>query len=184
MTAKTKKHINLLPKEDFDKTTLGRILKWSLSTFRYIVILVELIVVGGFLSRFYFDVRINDLNDAIKQQSAIIAARRDFENEFREKQLKVSVLSAIDQTSTSLVAVTDAIASYIPLDTRIENISLESGNVVLRVSSARETSIYDLINLMSGDTLFDTVTLGNVEQKADSPFLFFTIHANVNTTNG
>lgn len=76
---KKTKAINLLPQEAFAKTTLGRTLTWLLSTFRIIVISVEMVVVVAFLSRFWLDARITDLNDELKQKQAVITSLATFE---------------------------------------------------------------------------------------------------------
>jgi len=55
MAAKKEKPINLLPKDSFAETTLGRVITWFLGTFRIMVIAVELVVVAAFLSRFWLD---------------------------------------------------------------------------------------------------------------------------------
>ena len=93
---KTKKSqpINLLPKEEFAASTFGRIIKWLLSTFRVIVIVVEVVVMSAFLSRFWLDARSTDLNDQIKQRQSIIASFSSFEQSFRATQAKLAVFAA------------------------------------------------------------------------------------------
>lgn len=176
---KEKKHINLLPREDFDRTTLGRILKWSLTTFRYIVIFVELIVVAGFLSRFYFDVRISDLNDEIKQQVAVINNRRDDEMEFRRAQLKLSVLSSISDDSNSMQPIIEKIASYMPQDTKLESLSKEDDQITIIASTLTDSSMNNLVSLLILDDAFTNVVLNNVEQDEDAILFQFRITANI-----
>ena len=83
MAARKKRQINLLPQEEFAASTLGRVLNWLLTTFRYIVIVTEIVVMTAFLSRFWLDAKSTDLNELIKQKQAVIAASADFEKEFR-----------------------------------------------------------------------------------------------------
>jgi len=84
--------INLLAQEEFATSVLGRILSWALSTFRVIVIAVEMIVVVAFLSRFWLDARITDLNDELKQKQAIVASQATFEKRFRSAQSRLEIL--------------------------------------------------------------------------------------------
>ena len=65
MPAKKEPEINLLPQEEFEGSVIGRILKWGLSTFRIIVIIVEMVVMAAFLSRFWLDAKNSDLNEDI-----------------------------------------------------------------------------------------------------------------------
>ena len=85
MAARKKQaQVNLLPQEEFAGTTFGRTLRWAMSSFRIIVIATEMIVMLTFLSRFWLDARNADLNDLIKQKSAVLSASADFEKEFKE----------------------------------------------------------------------------------------------------
>ncbi len=59
---KNQQLINLLPQEEFAVSTLGRILAWLMSTFRYIVIAVEMVVMLAFLSRFWLEWNTHDVD--------------------------------------------------------------------------------------------------------------------------
>ncbi len=87
--AARKSTIELLPQENWEKGTFGRLLKWALTVGRYIVIITELIVILAFLSRFKFDRDLTDLNEKVKQQQAIVQSSAQFEQKFRflQKQL-------------------------------------------------------------------------------------------------
>jgi len=80
------KSINLLPQEEFEASTIGRVLKWATGTFRIIVIITEMVVMAAFLSRFWLDAQNSDLTDSIKIRSAQISAQGDLEKRFREIQ--------------------------------------------------------------------------------------------------
>lgn len=178
------KLINLLPSEDFDKTTLGRVLKWALTTFRYIVIFVELIVVGGFLSRFYFDVQIGNLNDEIKQQSAVIAAKHPtLEEPFRKIQLKLSILSSIGDESNSVLPMIDALAENIPYDSRILRISKDSQKVTIQMASVSEGSALFFLDSLSRNQAFSNLEIIRVESEIGSPFINYTLEGDLNYTN-
>ena len=86
---KGSKLINLLPQEEFANSTIGRVFTWAMSTFRIIVIGMEMVVMVAFLSRFWLDAINVDLNDIIKQRSAVIAAQSYFEKAFRDLQTRV-----------------------------------------------------------------------------------------------
>ena len=71
-----KKNINLLPKEEFDASVVGRLLRWAMGTFRIIVIITEMIVMAAFLSRFWLDAQNSDLNDEIRFASSQIDSQK------------------------------------------------------------------------------------------------------------
>src|SRR3990167_6286628 len=121
--------VNLLPKEDFDRTTLGRILKWALTSFRYIVIVVEFVVIIGFLSRFWLDVQISDLDEEIQQKSALISARSSFEKEFRKVQKKLSLISLITDDSNLVSPILETVVKNLPADTQLTTFSKEKSKI-------------------------------------------------------
>ncbi|KKR69678.1 MAG: hypothetical protein UU12_C0039G0005 [Candidatus Woesebacteria bacterium GW2011_GWA2_40_7b] len=98
------KTINLLPQEEFDVSTLGRILKWAMGTFRIIVIVTEMIVMTAFLSRFWLDAQNSDLNDAIAIKTAQISAQSDFEKQFRILQHKLSIFKTLTDSPQASIA--------------------------------------------------------------------------------
>ena len=66
MPAKTV-DVNLLEKDDFSESPIGRIVTWAITYGRYIMILTEIVVLLAFISRFSLDRKLTDLNEAIGQ---------------------------------------------------------------------------------------------------------------------
>lgn len=168
-----KNHINLLPKEDFEHTTLGRIMKWALTTFRFIVIVVEFIVIAGFLFRFWLDVRISDLDDEIKQRTALISSKSSFEQAFRKTQQKTEIykyLTAPDKLSLSAFT---SIINNLPPEAQLITLSREGSVVSLTGATVNEASIATFIaNLKNTDSI-KSVDLSEITSKDSSPLVEF-----------
>lgn len=162
MSARRKRgQINLLPQEEFKATTPGRILTWLMSTFRYIVIVTEMIVMGAFMSRFWLDAQSNDLNDTLAQKTAIIQSTSDFENDFKTTQSQLKVISELRGTPAN--SVLSKIASHLPKDVVLTSYSLTGNNVKAQGVSSSERSIAQFIaNLESNEDLSD-VSLTQVD---------------------
>lgn len=175
---KQKSNINLLPQEAFASSTTGRVLAWILSTFRILVIATEIVVMLAFLSRFYLDTRISDLNDEIQQRRGIIASYAATEKEFRSFQAKVDIYAeAIDKTPLAPI-VKDMIA-YLPADVSVESINYEDNQIRLELNTISERSISQyLANLTQMDNLNNT-HLDQINQKPESNELNFTIVSEV-----
>lgn len=153
MSARKKRgQINLLPQEEFKASTPGRILAWLMSTFRYIVIITEMVVMGAFLSRFWLDAESNDLNDVITQKTAIIESSSEFENDFKTAQSQLKIVSELtggDANSALL-----AISSHLPQDVVLTAYSLTGNSVKAQGISSSERSIAQFIaNLQSNENL-------------------------------
>src|SRR3989344_780469 len=93
--------INLIPQDEFESSTFGRVLKWALSTFRIMVIVTELLVMSAFLSRFWLDARNSDLNEEIEIKKAQIGAYQDVEDSFRKYQAKLVLAKSLYSTGAT-----------------------------------------------------------------------------------
>src|SRR5688500_5727921 len=95
---KNKTAINLLSREGFEYTQLGKTLAWLLSAGRTIVIVTELVVITAFLSRFWLDKTLTDLSQANNSKKAQIEASQAFEQEFKNAQIRIASAKKIDET--------------------------------------------------------------------------------------
>lgn len=75
--------VNLLPKDSFEASFVGKFLRWSLTAGRVMVVLTEFVVILAFGSRFWFDKELNDLREVIDQKSMIVASYAETEAEMR-----------------------------------------------------------------------------------------------------
>lgn len=151
-----------MPQEEFAASTAGRILSWLLSTFRIIVILTELVVMGAFLSRFWLDAKSNDLNEIIYQKQAVIAATKDFEEEFRSIQKKLKAFADITVKKTSATNYLEVITSYLPPDITLTSLQLTQESIQLRGISASEVAISQLISNLEENPEFTNILLMGV----------------------
>ena len=94
MAAPGVSRINLLPKDSFEFSSLGKILKWTTSVGRVLVVMTEFVVILAFASRFYFDKKLNDLNDQIEGKLAVVQGFAAVETQMREVLQKQSVVAA------------------------------------------------------------------------------------------
>ena len=125
------KPINLLPQEEFNASTTGRVLKWATSTFRVLVIATEVVVMGAFLSRFWLDAQNSNLNNTIKVKSAQISAQSETENTFRSIQTKLNVINQIKEnqkTSEYLNKITESV----PPDVTLSRVTLSDASIQIQ----------------------------------------------------
>ncbi len=172
------KEVNLLPQGEFEKSTAGRILKWILTTFRGLVIIVELIVIAGFLARFYLDVRHTDLNDEIEEKEEIIKSQSQFESEFRLTQERLNIFKEASSEKNNFLPLLEGITQSLPGDTKLKSITKKSGLVELTGASLSETSIEQfIVNLQSKFQTKD-IAVTSIESKSTSPFTTFILQIN------
>lgn len=176
MPAKKEKEVNLLPQEEFEASTLGRILKWALSTFRIMVILTEMIVMLAFLSRFWLDARSTDLNQLIIQKEAVIAAEQDFEKEFKNTQKRLRIFANLTSIDVPFAETLKTITSYLPADSFLTSTSFNGDSYQVRGITINEISIAQFIANLKSSQKFKEVSLNGVTSSEETGSgLIFTI---------
>lgn len=174
MAAQKKRQINLLPEEEFEASTFGRVLKWLLSTFRILVIATEMIVMAAFLSRFWLDSRRSDLDDQIKTKEAVLAATSDFEKQFRltQKQLKIFSSLSSQQAATDIV---NTVTQYQPTNIILSSITLSSSTIQIKGVAPTEFDVSQFITNLSSEKSFSSVSLTQVQTQSESSLLEFSL---------
>lgn len=182
MAKKKKEVINLLPQEEFAASTVGRILTWLLSTFRMIVIATEMVVMAAFLSRFWLDARNTDLNDLIKQKSAVISSYKDIENTFRATQSRLSIFKALSSATTDN-SLFGLMAQSTPLDVILTSTSITNNEVKIAGIGASEQSVSQFIVNLSAQNTFSKVSLNQLSSDKTGNGLVFSITATLGGQN-
>ncbi len=160
--AARKQEIELIPKEDWEKTPLGRFLKWALTVGRYIVIITELIVILAFLSRFKLDRDLTDLYEEIKQKQAIVEAASDLENDFRFLQKRLSTIQDLEKKQLEAARVMEELASLTPLDVSFSDFSSTSDEVNFSAVALTEAGLATLLNNLKSSDRFENLNLTQV----------------------
>ena len=178
MAARKKPLINLLPQEEFETSTSGRLLKWLLATFRYIVIVTELIVMVAFISRFWLDAKNNDLDDLLKQKRAVVEASARFEKDFRQTQTKLKVFSGMTTKAVETDKVLGIASSYLPPEIYLTSFSLTGKDIRIRGVAPSERSVAVFIANLNSTDVFDDISLFQADSLGEGGSLLnFTLRA-------
>lgn len=181
MAARKKdKLINFIPSDKFASTMVGRLLSWLLSTFRIIVIVIEMIVMLAFLSRFWLDAKNSDLNDEIRQKQAQIAASKEIEEEFNTVKKRLAIFAGLAQDQSQNSEIIRKITYQIPPEIVLNNIGFITDSIAISGSSPSEQSIAQLIINLNSEEIFDKVNLMQLGiNKDDENLLDFAINITV-----
>lgn len=162
------KLVNLLPQEEFEASVTGRVLKWAMGTFRIIVIVTEMIVMGAFLSRFWLDSQNSDLTDSINVRSAEISAQSDFENQFRQLQAKLSIFKQLTATGTSKDKL-DSITSKVPQDVILSSLSVGENSAQVKGIAASELGVLQFMTNLKSESSLKSTDLASISSPEDNP---------------
>jgi len=176
---KKNKEINLLPQEQFAASTTGRVLAWVLSTFRMIVILTEMIVIIAFLSRFWLDIKSNDLTDEVDNEREIVESYSDFEAVFRNTQKRLGVFAQFTTSPLHSDTIKNYITPYLPSDILLKSISISRGEIDIQGSSFTEQSIAQFISNLDSTSKLTEINLTQISSKQESPFIDFSISSKI-----
>lgn len=177
MPAKT---INLLTRQDFDRSSFGRILRWSLTYGRYIIVSTEIIVLMAFILRFSLDRKITDLNEEIDQKSEIVKANLGFEQRFRNLQKRVDQISTLFTNQDKLIQVLSHLEQITPIGIRYTSFTF-STNAIDIAGTANTSSSLSLfiVNLKSSPRLTNIDITGLTKKGAGSTEITFKVNAQI-----
>lgn len=169
--ATLKNQINLLPEEELQKTTSGKIILWVLTTFRTIVIVTELIVMSAFLSRFWLDAQNAELTDEIEINKNIILDFSKLEHDFKTTQKKLSYYKTLSGEGRVADESLRASISSLPDDLFLSSLSFGKETVEISGSSPNEKSIQQFIVNLNSKKFFNNVSLVDMRTDQFSPDL-------------
>jgi len=132
--------INLVPKDPFFSTVIGKILKWSLSAGRYIVIFTLLVVIMSFISRFTLDRKVTDLNSSINQKKNIILSYGDISENFRTIQEKISQYKQTEQ-ETNIVDTFANMSKIMPEGIILQEFAIRPTSVMISGKTLSQSSL-------------------------------------------
>lgn len=158
--------INLLPKDSFLESVVGRSLKWALSAGRYIVIFTELVVIISFITRFSLDRQLTDINSDIAQKELVIQSYGELEANFRVAQDKIAKIKNLDQESN----ITEAfpyISEITPEGIRLSKLLITPNRISAEGSTFSQTAFNMFVSNLELSPHFLNVSIDKVESQED-----------------
>lgn len=174
-----KKQVNLLPKDNFENSTMGKFVQWATGIGRWIVVFTDLIVIGSFLSRFYFDTKIADLYDKIKQSQAIIEATSDFEQSFRVLQKRLALIKSLTSIPFEGEPKIAFINEILPGDVILTTLSLAEDKITLSGNSLSTAGIANFLSYLVASPRIKNINISQlgIEEKNQQETIYFSLSA-------
>lgn len=169
--------INLVPTDRFASSTIGRFLMWLLSTFRIIVIIIEMLVMLAFFSRFWLDAKNSDLSDEMKQKKARILASQGVEKELIETQERLKIFSSLALPQLIPSETIKKIAPLIPPEVFLNDITLNGKVLSVTGKAISELDIMQTMVNLENEKSFKNINLNRITIDQDAGnILVFTIN--------
>lgn len=137
----------------------------------------------AFLSRFFLDTKNADLDDEIRQKSALISASLPFEHRFKQVQKHLNIISTFESNKTLTSKTITDIARSVPSDVLLDSIRISEDGVDVSGYAQSEYSIQQLIVNLDTNTELTNITLSKIETEFNKPGqLKFTLISATNKT--
>lgn len=171
--------VNLLPKDPFLSSPVGKLLQWALSVGRYLVVFTELVVIISFASRFTIDRQITDLNLALLQKETVVDSYGDLENNVRDLQTKIENYRQVSQLD-NVTDIFPVLTAVTPPDIILNDLQMRPGRVMLSGTTLSNVSLGILINNLQVSGRFTDISVERIGTAKDTNSgLGFKIEANV-----
>lgn len=168
-------HINLLPKDPFFETLIGKIMVWAIHVGRYIIVFTEIIVIMSFASRFKLDRDLTDLTARITQKQAIIQSFGDVEERTRSLQRKIGFADALLKENEAVIYL-DHVIRIVPSDVQLTQLSVRPEDVTIAATTKTSNGIALFLNALQSDPLFPSVSVDRITSgDSKDPSITFTV---------
>jgi len=168
-----KKELSLLPDEANQNTPLARLIQWSTTVGRYIIVFTELIVISAFLSRFWLDRKNSDLSEVVRQQKAILNSTADFEDEFSLLQSRLKFIDTSFKNQSDYPSLIKSLVNTVPNDIFFQSFNLGQDEAnpskltsAVSLYTYQEDSVVSFITNLTLNPDIDSVDVRRIEKKA------------------
>lgn len=175
-------HLDLLKPQSNPEKVFTRLIRWLLSTGRFIFIIVEALVLIAFIARFKLDADLAARKEAIEYQIPYIESLKTYEVLIRETQLKLVTISSFRTNYADYAQILKKIAAQTPISVKIISLNMNKNvsNINIELTATSQNN-FDASNLAQGlklDPLFSEISITGVA--FDKGTLNFSIKAQAN----
>jgi Tfp pilus assembly protein PilN len=173
------REINLVPKEGLESTTSGRFLLWILSTFRIILIITELVVIGAFISRFWLDAKNTDLTEEMRDKKSVIASLSEFEKDFKATQERLAIFDSYKANRGVIASNIKTFTSYKPTGVHFKSINAGLKTITGDAISANEMDIQQYLTNLKASGKFEGIKISHINLLNNNTFFDFSLTVNI-----
>lgn len=179
--------VNLLIHKGDQPPLTTRLIKWLLSSGRFIVVIVELVTIGAFVMRYKLDAELIDLKEQIKSTVPYVQSLQADEIAIRQTQFQLTTIRRTKIDNPDFGQVVTRLAQITPSSIRLTNISLNrspgtpvTGLTLSGITPSNiELSVF--MQALQKDPSLTDVTLTNISFEGQ---IVFTITGNLAAKGG
>lgn len=175
-------NINLLIHRGEEEKLYAKLIKWALSSGRFIVIFVEIITISAFVYRYKLDGDLADLQEQISIQAAYISNLKNDEQLIKNAQFQISSLAKLKSEKADFISPLNDLNAIIPKSMRITNIAFDrnlvypKSTITITGQSPSNLELSVFIKTLQQHPSFSNINLTNISFETQTNF---TITGNV-----
>jgi Tfp pilus assembly protein PilO len=150
------------------ESAFDKIMNWTLTVGRLIVILTEIIAVSAFLYRFSLDDQLADLHSSIKEKKQIISNLSKDESKYRNLQNLISLVSNLSTGATKIDQNITDITGLIPSSITNANLSFDSTQMGMGAEISSTSTLKELMDSFSKYNGAESISINNLESKSST----------------
>lgn len=159
-------HLDLLKPQSNPERLAVKLIRWLLSTGRFIFVFVEAVVLMAFIARFKLDADLQSNKEAIEQQLPYIESLRPFEILIRQTQFKLETYDSFYKTYVDYAQILTKIADQTPLGVKLVSLNLERkiDTVTINLSGQAQgnSDLAIFLNGLKADQTFSAVAIASI----------------------
>lgn len=179
-------HLDLLHPQSNPEKITSRLLRWLLSSGRYIFIFVEGLVLIAFLSRFKLDSDLAEKKDTIEQLVPYIQSLKQYEIVARDLQLKLSTINSLVSQQSNYSQILTTLASKTPGGVKISSLNftkdISKSKVQINAQAQNNNDLVVFVSALKQVVNFSDVNLISISLEQN--IISFSITLNANTQIG
>lgn len=158
--------IDLLRPQSEPQKIVVRLIRWVLSSGRYLIVFVEILVLAAFVSRFKLDSDISETQDEIDSKIPFIQSLKGDEALIRKFQSQLTSIKSLKPKRPDFIDITGRIAAQTPGGVTLSNLNLAAAagqtNLKLIGVAQNNDQLASFVSGLKSDPVFSGVNLGSV----------------------
>lgn len=118
-------NVNLLIHRGEEEKLYSKLLKWALSSGRFIVILVEMITIGAFVYRYKLDADLADLTEQINAKARYVSSLSEDEKLIKHTQFQLSTISKLKSEKVDYTSSLQKLVKIMPSSIKMTNLTFD-----------------------------------------------------------
>lgn len=176
--------INLISKEKFERTKIGQVVIWATTVGRYLVIATELIVIAAFLSRFYLDRVLTDLNEELQQKQAVIESFADLEDRVETAQQQIDIVKKMLAGQMNINQQLAKIGQSTPKNVAFETLNFDQEKAQIVGTALSKQAAANFLSALKTNPSFSNLNVSKLSSSPTQTDVEFSLSINFNQNDG